>query len=174
MIFPLGDEAVLALSPIVHLSFLRCRSHRLRPLKMLCHRRSPWRNSREKKRNCILPDVLYLIEAHVSQLACQRNFPRHEHTPRHQQNQSRRQPCLPGSKKSRGLTPSAPFSMRKQKSAGLSFGRTKLVCALPGALHVLRRTHFSFECALASEPLELSTATGVLPCAFDGDLCAAR
>jgi len=61
----------------------------------------------------------------------------------------------------------------QQRSARVSFGRCKLVSALPGGLHFPGRSHPGLELAATGDPLELSISTGVLPCSFNGHLGAA-
>src|SRR5436309_15885342 len=60
------------------------------------------------------------------------------------------------------------------RSARLRFGSGELISALPSSLHVPGRSHLGLECAVARKPLELSTATGELILAFDGDRSAIR
>src|SRR6266849_5668590 len=81
----------------------------------------------------------------------------------------------PSSKGPSASTAPAPFANRVTLiSPSLGFYRGQLVVALPGGLDLRRRTQPGLEGAVAGDPLELSVATGELPCSFDSDLAAGR
>ena len=62
----------------------------------------------------------------------------------------------------------------QQRSARVRLGGAQLIRTLPGTLHLLGRAQPYLERAVAGDPLELSIATGELPCTFDGDLAPTR
>src|SRR6185437_14463266 len=80
---------------------------------------------------------------------------------------------IPDKKRTETSRPGSSWNAFSPKSARVSFGRCKLVSALPGGLYVPGRSHPGLELAATGKPLELSISTGVLPCSFNGHLGAA-